>query len=169
MVYELFINEEIKYVDDDYRILDMDNINKFNKQLIFEKFLNMLKCIKEEECRYLDLSYPSVCQNLETRYEKFMFNKTSPTEKYALDRIETEEDLLYAYNRLKTIFDKSLSYYEKVMFIDSFLLKKTRESIERRLCIGNEKFYQIRNSCLIKFALGLNWENIKINKGEELS
>ena len=123
--------------------MDIDNINKFNKQLISEKFFNMLKCIKEEECRYLDLSYPSVCQNLETRYEKFLFNKTSPTEKYALDRIETEEDLLYAYNRLKTIFDRSLSYYEKVMFIDSFMLKKTRESIERRLCMVMKNFTKL--------------------------
>lgn len=169
MVYELFIHEEIKYIDDEYRILDTDNINNYNKQLIYEKFLDMLKCIKEEECKYLDLSLPNISQNLEINYEKSSFNKTSSTEKYALDRIETEEDLLYTYSRLKAIFDKSLSYYEKVIFIDSLLLKKTRDSIERRLFIGNERFYQIRNSCLIKFALGLNWQNIKVNKSEKLN
>lgn len=148
-------------MEDDYKLFDLDNLEKYNKKYIEEKFKNMLKCIKEEECKYI--CGASLNRNTTIRYEQLTFNRSDPTARLAIERIESEEDLLEAYTLLKKIFDLSLCYVEKIIFVDYFLLKKTRDNVEERLHIGNDKFYQIKNSCLLKFALALNWKDILMN------
>lgn len=167
MFFEMFTKKEIKYTDDDYKVFDLQNIESFDKKKIEERFKNLIKCIREEECKYLYMLDSNTTHKNEVRYEQFTLHKSDPTSKIAIARIETEEELLIVYNLLERIFDISLSYSEKIVFVESILLKRTRDYIENRLHIGNEKFYQIRNSCLIKFALGLNWSDIKVNNDNE--
>lgn len=167
MFIDNFVKEDVKYIDDDYKILDIDNIEKYDKKNIEEKFKKLLMCIKEEECKYLCLNCSNMSRNNDVRYEQHTIHKSDPTAKVAIERIETEEDLVFIYEVLKKIFDLSLCYSEKVVFVDYILLKRTRDYVEKRLHVGNDKFYQIKNSCLIKFALALNWKNIKVNDIEE--
>lgn len=72
--------------------------------------------------------------------------------------IKAEEELKEAFALLKNIFDNSLAYYEKIIFVDLYLLKRGRETITDKLHIGTKTFLKARRSLVIKFALGLQWE-----------
>ncbi len=161
MIFEVFTKEDINYIDDDYKLLDNEIIDKFDKKGIENRFKELLIVIHEQECKYLNFIIPSLTSNYEFKPEKFVNNKSDPTAKVAIELIETEKELSEAIAYLKLIYDKSLSYYEKVFFVDYFLLKKSVDLIRGQLNIGTDKYYSIKNSCLVKLALGLNWKNIE--------
>ena len=86
------------------------------------------------------------------------------TLKTVIKSIETEEELLTTYNTMKSIFDNSFSYVEKIIFIDFYIMNRSREISKEKLRIGNERYSLIKNSCLVKFGLGFNWKNIRKTK-----
>ena len=161
MIFELFAKEVIHYDDDDYKILSYDNQSEYDKKEVEKRFKDLLKNIQEVQFKFLDLAVPNISQNYEIRYEKFTVNISDPTYNIAVKRIETRDELIKTYTILKKVYDQSLSYAEKVIFTDFFIINRSREVIEEKLHCGNERFYHIKNSCLIKFALALNWEGIK--------
>lgn len=169
MFFDLFINTEIKYEDDDYKIFEQSIIDMYNIDNIQYDFCDELKYIKLLQYKYVDVCIP----NFDVDYSNCMSGNdhhiSNPTYTKAKKRIETKEELENYCLKFKNIFNSSLSYAEKVIFIDYFILKKGRESVKERLRIGNERFKVIKSSCLIKFALGLDFEvdsNIKV--GEQM-
>lgn len=40
-------------------------------------------------------------------------------------------------------------------------MNRSWEISKEKLRIGNERYTLVKNSCLIKFGLGFNWENIE--------
>lgn len=167
MFFDLFINIEVKFEDDDYKIFEQSIINMYNIDNIQNEFNDELKYIKLLQYKYVDLSLPDLVIDYEDKIGKIdTYNVSDPTFFTVKKREETKEVLLEYYHKFKLIFDNSLSYAEKIIFIDFFILKKGRESIKDRLRIGNERFKVIKNSCLIKFALGLEFETIRKGKEE---
>lgn len=167
MFFDLFINIEIKYEDDDYKIFEQSIIDMYNMDNIQHDFYDELKYIKLLQYKYLDLSLPDLSRDYDDKIGKInTYNVSDPTFLTVKKREETRDELLEYYHIFKLIFDNSLSYAEKVIFIDFFILKKGREAIKDRLRIGNERFKVIKNSCLIKFALGLEFEDIRESKEE---
>lgn len=158
MFFELFINQNLTYEKDEYKILDSDIIEEYNAEKIEERFKNMIKDIKNCQYKYLNIPYANIGYSYEPKYEQQMNRHSDPTCKKAIDRIKTEEELKEAFSLLKNIFDNNLAYYEKIIFIDLFLLKRGRETITDKLHIGTKTFMKVRKSLVIKFALGLRWE-----------
>lgn len=161
MIFELFAEEIVEYADDDYKIFEQEIISKYNMDYITDKMNEMLKNIKEVQYKFIGINKPKVTANYIMKYEQFTNNKSNPTFKAVVNRIETEEQLIEAYNRIKNVFQYSLSYAEKVIFIDFYIINRSRDIIKEKLRIGNDRYTLIRNSCLIKFALGLRWEEIE--------
>lgn len=163
MIFELFAKENISFEEDKYKVFGNEILSEYDKKGVEKKFISFMKMIENEQFRYLELDLPKITSNYELRLEQYNFKKTDKTANTALNRIECEEDLLNAYNKLKLIFDKSFSYAEKVIFIDYFVIKREREIICSKLGIGHSLFDRIKLSMQIKTALGLKWENIKNN------
>lgn len=167
MFFDLFINIEVKFEDDDYKIFEQSIIDMYNIDNIQYEFNDELKYIKLLQYKYVDLSLPDLVIDYEDKIGKIdTYNVSDPTFFTVKKREETKDELLEYYHKFKIIFDNSLGYAEKIIFIDFFILKKGRESIKDRLRIGNERFKVIKNSCLIKFALGLEFENVRKSKEE---
>ena len=167
MLFDLLIKIEIKYEDDDYKIFEQSIIDMYNMDNVQYDFYDELKYIKLLQYKYVDLSLPDLVIDYEDKIGKIdTYNVSDPTFLTVKKREETKDELLDYYHKFKLIFDNSLSYAEKVIFIDFFILKKGREAIKDRLRIGNERFKVIKNSCLIKFALGLEFENVNKSKEE---
>ncbi len=168
MFFDLFINIEIKYEDDDYKIFEQSIIDMYNVENIQCDFYDELKYIKLLQYKYVDECIPS----FDVDYNKCILSNdyyiSNPTYTKAKKRIETKEELENYCLKFKKIFNNSLSYAEKVIFIDYFILKKGREPVKERLRIGNERFKVIKSSCLIKFALGLDFEKANNRVGEKL-
>ena len=161
MFFDLLSKLEIKYEDDDYKIFQQSIIDKYNMEEIQIDMNDELNDIKLLQCKYVNLSIPDFAIEYESdllRGNKY--SVSNPTLNAATKRIETKEDLLNRYFQFKSVFENSLSYAEKVVFIDFFILRKGREPIKERLRVGNERFKVIKSSCLIKFALALDFESI---------
>ena len=163
MFFELFVNQNLSYKEDDYKILDTDIIEKYNINNLEIRFKNMIKDIKNSQYKYLNIPYANIEYSYEPKYEQHINHFRDSTGKKAIERIETEEELKEAYSILKNIFDNNLAYYEKIIFIDLYLLKRGRKTITEKLHIGTKIFLKIRESIIIKFALGLQWEKQNVD------
>lgn len=161
MIFQLFAEESIEYEDDDYKIFEQEIINKYDIDLITNKMKEMLKNIKEAQYRFIGVSKSKITSNYIIKYEQFTSCKSDPTYNTALGRIETEEELIEVYNMLSNVFKHSLSYAEKIIFVDFYITNRSRDTIKEKLRIGNERYTLIRNSCLVKFGLGIGWKNIE--------
>lgn len=161
MFFDMFTKEEINYVDDDYKILDNDSISTYDNKEIENRVKKLINNIKELECKYLEFIITNITPNYEIKEEMFSLKRSDKTGNAALKRIETEDDLKKIYNKFNFIFNNLFWYYEKVVFVEMILLKRTKETMKQMLCIGSDKLYQIKKSLLIKLAIGLRFENIK--------
>lgn len=158
MFFELFVNQNLSYEKDEYKILDPDIIEEYDSDKLEIRFKNMIKDIKNCQYKYLNIPYANIAYSYVPKYEQHTNHHSDPTCKKAIDRIKTEEELKEAFALLKNIFDNSLAYYEKIIFVDLYLLKRGRETITDKLHIGTKTFMKARRSLVIKFALGLQWE-----------
>lgn len=161
MFFDMFTKEEINYVDDDYKILDNDSISTYDNKEIENRVKKLINNIKELECKYLEFIITNITPNYEIKEEMFSLKRSDKTGNAALKRIETEDDLKKIYNKFNFIFNNLFWYYEKVVFVEMILLKRSKETMKQMLCIGSDKLYQIKKSLLIKLAIGLRFENIK--------
>ena len=161
MFFDLFTKNEIVYAEDDYKLLNNASLNAYNNKLIECRIKNLISNIQEMECKYLEFIIPSLTPNYELKEEMFTIKKSDPTGNGAISRIETEEDLKNTYSRFSFIFNNLFCYYERVVFVEMILLKRSKETMKQMLCIGGDKLYQIKHSLLVKLAIGLQWEDIK--------
>ena len=161
MFFDLFTKNEIVYAEDDYKLLNNVSLNAYNNKLIEYRIKNLISNIQEMECKYLEFIIPSLIPNYELKEEMFTIKKSDPTGNSAISRIETEEDLKNTYSRFSFIFNNLFCYYERVVFVEMILLKRSKETMKQMLCIGGDKLYQIKHSLLVKLAIGLQWEDIK--------
>lgn len=161
MFFDLFTKNEIVYAEDDYKLLNNASLNAYNNKLIECRLKNLISNIQEMECKYLEFIIPSLTPNYELKEEMFTVKKSDPTGNGAISRIETEEDLKNTYSRFSFIFNNLFCYYERVVFVEMILLKRSKETMKQMLCIGGDKLYQIKHSLLVKLAIGLQWEDIK--------
>jgi len=161
MFFDLFTKNKIIYAEDDYKLLDELRIKSYDGKLIEDKMRDLISNIQEMECKYLEFIIPCLTPNYELKEEMFTLKKSDPTGKNAIKRIETEEDLKIIYTKFNFIFNNLFCYYEKVVFVEMLLLKRSKETMKQMLCIGTDKLYQIKNSLLIKLAIGLQWEDVK--------
>lgn len=161
MFFDLFTKNEIVYAEDDYKLLNNVSLNAYNNKLIECRIKNLISNIQEMECKYLEFIIPSLTPNYELKEEMFTIKKSDPTGNGAISRIETEEDLKNTYSRFSFIFNNLFCYYERVVFVEMILLKRSKETMKQMLCIGGDKLYQIKHSLLVKLAIGLQWEDIK--------
>lgn len=158
MFFDFFVNKNINYEDDEYKVLDLDIMQQYNVDKLSSRFNIMMKNIKGNQYKYNDIPYKNIAYSYEPRYEQKTNRKSDPTYKKAVERVETKEELEVAFEALGNIFDNNLAYLEKVIFIDSFILKRGRDVTTMKLNIGTTKYRNIRNSIVIKFALGLGWD-----------
>lgn len=161
MFFDLFTKNDIVYADDDYKLLNNVSLNAYNNKLIECRIKNLISNIQEMECKYLEFIIPSLTPNYELKEEMFTIKKSDPTGNGAISRIETEEDLKNTYSRFSFIFNNLFCYYERVVFVEMILLKRSKDTMKQMLCIGGDKLYQIKHSLLVKLAIGLQWEDIK--------
>lgn len=161
MFVEMFTKNEIIFAQDDYKILDDVCIGTYNTKAIEERMKEFLMNIKEMECKYFAFIIRNLTQKYELKEEMFTGNRSNPTEKTALERIQTKEDIEEAFDSFRLIYNNLFSYYEKMVFVEMILLNRSRDSMKDILNVGQEKIYQIKKSVLVKLAIGLNWENIK--------
>jgi len=161
MFFDLFTKNKISYAEDDYKILNNNSLDAYNYKLIEDRIKNLISNIQEMECKYLEFIIPGLTPNYKLKEEMFTIKKSDPTGKSAISRIETEEDLKNTYSRFSFIYNNLFCYYEKVVFVEMILLKKSKDTMKQMLCIGGDKLYQIKHSLLVKLAIGLQWEDIK--------
>ena len=161
MFFDLFTKNKISYAEDDYKILNNNSLDAYNYKLIEDRIKNLISNIQEMECKYLEFIIPSLTPSYKLKEEMFTIKKSDPTGKSAISRIETEEDLKNTYGRFSFIYNNLFCYYEKVVFVEMILLKKSKDTMKQMLCIGSDKLYQIKHSLLVKLAIGLQWEDVK--------
>lgn len=161
MFFDLFTKNEIVYAQDDYKLLGDISLNAYDSKLIESRINKLISNIQEMECKYLEFIIPSLTPNYELKEEMFTIKKSDPTGNGAIRRIETEEDLKNTYNRFSFIFNNLFCYYEKIVFVEMILLKRSKETMKQMLCVGGDKLYQIKHSLLVKLAIGLQWEDVK--------
>lgn len=161
MIFDLFANEKIEFMDDDYKVFEQEIVDKYNVDYIKEEMKDFIKSIKEAQYKYVGICSLKVTSDYEMKVDCLYSYNSDPTLRAVIKNIETEEDLIKIYLNMKNIFDNSLSYVEKIIFVDFYIMNRSREIIKEKLRIGNERYSLIRNSCLIKFALGLNWKAIE--------
>ena len=161
MFFDLFTKNEITYAQDDYKLLNNITLKAYDNKLIESRIKNLISNIQEMECKYLEFIIPSLTPNYELKLEMFTIKKSDPTGNSAIKRIETEEDLRNSYNRFNFIFNNLFCYYEKVVFVEMILLKRTKDTMKEMLCIGGDKLYQVKHSLLVKLAIGLQWDDVK--------
>lgn len=161
MFFDLFTKNEIVYAQDDYKLLGDISLNAYDSKLIESRINKLISNIQEMECKYLEFIIPSLTPNYELKEEMFTIKKSDPTGNGAIKRIETEEDLKNIYNRFSFIFNNLFCYYEKIVFVEMILLKRSKETMKQMLCVGGDKLYQIKHSLLVKLAIGLQWEDVK--------
>ena len=161
MFFDMFTKEKIVYAEDDYKLLDNQSISAYDNKAIEDRIKHLISNVQEMECKYLDFIISNITVNYELKPEMFTTKKSDSTCNTALKRIQTAEDLQTAYNRFNFIFNNLFCYYEKVVFVEMLLLKRTKDATKQMLCIGSDKLYQIKKSLLVKLAIGLQWEDIK--------
>lgn len=161
MFFDMFTKEKIVHAEDDYKLLDNQSISAYDNKAIEDRIKHLISNVQEMECKYLDFIISNITVNYELKPEMFTTKKSDSTCNTALKRIQTAEDLQTAYNRFNFIFNNLFCYYEKVVFVEMLLLKRTKDATKQMLCIGSDKLYQIKKSLLVKLAIGLQWEDIK--------
>lgn len=161
MFFDIFTKNKIIYAEDDYKLLDSQCLEAYNNKKIEERIKHLISNVQEMECKYLEFIIPNLSPNYELKEEMFTLKKSDPTSNAALKRIETAEDLELAYNKFSFIFNNLFCYYEKVVFVEMLLFKRSKETMKQMLCIGGDKLYQIKHSLLVKLAIGLQWDDIK--------
>lgn len=161
MIFDLFANEKIEFIDDDYKIFEQEIVEKYDTDYIKDEMKEFLKKIKEIQYKYVSTCSMKVTSDYEMKVHCSYSYNSDPTLRVAIKKIETEEDLMNTYHSMKNVFDNSLSYIEKIVFVDFYIMNRSREIIKEKLRIGNERYSLVRKSCLIKFALGLNWKDIE--------
>lgn len=53
MIFEKFIELEVKYVDDEYKLLEQNTIDLYNVEKIQDDFYDELRYIKLLQCKYI--------------------------------------------------------------------------------------------------------------------
>lgn len=163
MIFDLFANEKINFMDDDYKVFEKEIVEKYDIEYLKEEMRRFIKNIKETQYKYIGICSLKVTSDYELKVD-CSCSHSDITLKTVIKSIETEEELLATYNTMKNIFDNSLSYVEKIIFIDFYIMNRSREISKEKLRIGNERYSLIKNSCLVKFGLGFNWKNIRKTK-----
>ncbi|MCI8460546.1 MAG: hypothetical protein HFE81_04045 [Bacilli bacterium] len=163
MIFDLFANEKVSFIDDDYKVFEKEIIDKYDIEYLKEEMKKFIKNIKEVQYKYIGICSLKVTSNYELKVD-CSYPNSDMTLKTVIKSIETEEELLTTYNTMKSIFDNSFSYVEKIIFIDFYIMNRSREISKEKLRIGNERYSLIKNSCLVKFGLGFNWKNIRKTK-----
>lgn len=157
MIFDLFANEKVDFIEDDYKVFEKDIIDKYYIEYLKVEMKRFIKNIKEIQYKYVGICSLKVTSDYEMKVD-CSYRNSDPTLKTVIKSIETEEDLMVIYNKMKNIFDNSLSYVEKIIFIDFYIMNRSREISKEKLRIGNERYSLVKNSCLIKFGLGFNWK-----------
>ena len=119
MIFELFANETIKFIDDDYKVFEKGIVDKYDIEYLKEEMKNFIKDIKEIQYKYIGICSLKVTSDYELKVD-CSYHYSDPTLKTVIKSIETEEELVTTYNTMKNIFDNSLSYVEKIIFIDYY-------------------------------------------------
>ena len=145
MIFDLFANEKVSFIDDDYKVFEKEIIDKYDIEYLKEEMKKFIKNIKEVQYKYIGICSLKVTSNYELKVD-CSYPNSDMTLKTVIKSIETEEELLTTYNTMKSIFDNSFSYVEKIIFIDFYIMNRSREISKEKLRIGNERYSLIKNS-----------------------
>lgn len=116
MIFDLFANEKVDFIEDDYKVFEKDIIDKYDIEYLKVEMKRFIKNIKEIQYKYVGICSFKVTSDYEMKVD-CSYRNSDPTLKTVIKSIETEEDLMVIYNKMKNIFDNSLSYVEKIIFI----------------------------------------------------
>lgn len=123
MIFDLFANEKVSFIDDDYKVFEKEIIDKYDIEYLKEEMKKFIKNIKEVQYKYIGICSLKVTSNYELKVD-CSYPNSDMTLKTVIKSIETEEELLTTYNTMKSIFDNSFSYVEKIIFIDFYIMNR---------------------------------------------
>ena len=55
MIFDLFANEKIEFMDDDYKVFEQEIVDKYNVDYIKEEMKDFIKSIKEAQYKYVGI------------------------------------------------------------------------------------------------------------------
>ena len=114
----------------------------------------LMRNIEEWKYSYINLIPPKITSNYEIRYEKLNFTTTDKVGDFVEKKVDMEKEIDKVYQKLKIVLEK-LNHEELDYFNMSYYNRKSETIIGSRLCVGHTQLLHIKQSCIIKIALGL--------------
>ena len=113
-----------------------------------------MRNIEEWKYSYINLIPPKITSNYEIRYEKLNFTTTDKVGDFVEKKVDMEIMIDKIYQSLKKILENLNN--QELDFFDMFYYNRMSEAIiGERLRVGHTQLLHIKQSCIIKIALGL--------------
>ena len=114
----------------------------------------LMRNIEEWKYSYINLIPPKITSNYEIRYEKLNFTPTDRVGDFVEKKVDMEIMIDKIYQSLKKILENLNN--QELDFFDMFYYNRMSEAIiGERLRVGHTQLLHIKQSCIIKIALGL--------------
>lgn len=114
----------------------------------------LMRNIEEWKYSYINLIPPKITSNYEIRYEKLNFTPTDKVGDFVEKKVDMEIMIDKIYQSLKKILENLNN--QELDFFDMFYYNRMSEAIiGERLRVGHTQLLHIKQSCIIKIALGL--------------
>ena len=132
--------------------------NIFLLEFLFEESKKsvdeLMRNIEEWKYSYINLIPPKITSNYEIRYEKLNFTPTDKVGDFVEKKVDMEIMIDKIYQSLKKILENLNN--QELDFFDMFYYNRMSEAIiGERLRVGHTQLLHIKQSCIIKIALGL--------------
>lgn len=114
----------------------------------------LMRNIEEWKYSYINLIPPKITSNYEIRSEKLNFTPTDKVGDFVEKKVDMEIMIDKIYQSLKKILENLNN--QELDFFDMFYYNRMSEAIiGERLRVGHTQLLHIKQSCIIKIALGL--------------
>lgn len=127
---------------------------EFNYEESKKSVDELMRNIEEWKYSYINLIPPKITSNYEIRYEKLNFTPTDRVGDFVEKKVDMEIMIDKIYQSLKKILENLNN--QELDFFDMFYYNRMSEAIiGERLRVGHTQLLHIKQSCIIKIALGL--------------
>lgn len=140
---------------EDNTLLSLRIVEQYNYAESKKEIDKMMLKFEKNRYRYSELPQPTITPNYEVKYEMFTNTFTDKVGNYVATKLDKFKDITVFYNKLSNIIN-SMTYTEKIYFIDSYFRKKSESVICEKLTMSSSSLARVKVSCIIKVALAFD-------------
>ena len=140
---------------EDNTLLSLRIVEQYNYAESKKEIDKMMLKFEMARYKYSELPQPTITPNYEVKYEMFTNNITDKVGNDVATKLDKFKEISAFYDKLSNIIN-TMTYTEKIYFIDSYFRKKSESFICEKLTMSSSSLSRVKVSCIIKVALAFD-------------